>query len=128
MSSCYGFSNSRALLVEDDRFVRDSLTLALKTNGCFVKAVKTAEEGLDALVKGGFDVIISDYWLPGMNGLNFLDTVKVKHPEVAMMMISGYEDEDIESKAFKIGVDSYLKKPVSTQKFFKTLNQLINSK
>jgi len=59
------------LLVDDDELIRDSLTMAFKTKGCFLRAAENAEEGLTALQEERFDIIISDFGLPGITVSNF---------------------------------------------------------
>ena len=62
----------KTLLVDDDEFIRDSLKIAFKAKGCALQVAESAEEGLEAVREESFDIIISDFRLPCMNGLEFL--------------------------------------------------------
>jgi DNA-binding response OmpR family regulator len=62
----------RVLLLEDDSDVRLMLTLALRTEGYDVTPVTTADEALEGLGHRRHDLILTDYWLPRKDGLQFL--------------------------------------------------------
>jgi DNA-binding response OmpR family regulator len=62
----------RILLLEDDPDVRLMLTFALRTEGYDVTPAKTADEALESLSRRRNDLILTDYWLPRKDGLQFL--------------------------------------------------------
>jgi two-component system KDP operon response regulator KdpE len=62
----------RVLLLEDDPDVRLMLTIALRTEGYDVTPVTTADEALESLSRRRHDLILTDYWLPRKDGLQFL--------------------------------------------------------
>jgi DNA-binding response OmpR family regulator len=66
----------KILLVDDDEWIRDSLGLFFEAEGCDMLAFETAEEGMEAVKKQAYDIVISDYKLPAMDGLEFLRRVK----------------------------------------------------
>ena len=65
----------KILLIDDDELIRNSLTLFFEEEGCHLLALETAEEGIEALKQHAYDIVISDYKLPGMDGLGFLKRV-----------------------------------------------------
>ena len=65
----------RLLLIDDDEWIRDSLSLFFELQGCSLVALETAEEGLKELSRRSYDIIIADYKLPGMNGLEFFKRI-----------------------------------------------------
>ena len=65
----------RLLLIDDDEWIRDSLSLFFELQGCSLVALETAEEGLKELSRKSYDIIIADYKLPGMNGLEFFKRI-----------------------------------------------------
>jgi DNA-binding NtrC family response regulator len=105
----------KTLLVDDDELIRDSLSIAFKNKGCFIRAAESAEEGLKAIKEEQFDIIISDFRLPGINGLDFLKLATVTHPNAVHILITAYRDEYMFSEAVRLGVAEFIQKPFSVK-------------
>ena len=105
----------KTLLVDDDEFIRDSLKIAFTTKGCPIRVAESAEEGLLAINEEQFDIIISDFRLPGMNGLDFLKLATVTQPQAVNILITAYRDEYCFSEAIRIGVTEFIEKPFSVK-------------
>ena len=104
----------KTLLVDDDEFICDSLSIVFRNNGCLLK---TAEEGLKALEEDKFDIIISDLRLPGIDGLRFLKFASLIQPEPAKILITAYRDDQVYSEAQRIGVSEFIDKSFSVKAF-----------
>ena len=117
----------KTLLVDDDELIRDSLNLAFRLNSCFLQPVKTAEDGLKALKNEHFDIIISDFKLPQMDGLKFFKLVKTIHPNCLKVLISACIDANTESEAFVSGAHKIIEKPFSIKALVESLNFLIET-
>ena len=115
------------LLVDDDDFIRDSLGIVFKNNGCSIRTAETAEEGLRVLNLERFDVIISDLRLPGINGLEFFKLVNNYQSGALSMLIISYRDRGIVSKAAAMGIYEYIEKPFSVEELVESLARLIKS-
>ena len=105
----------KTLLVDDDEFIRDSLKIAFTTKGCPICVAESAEEGLQAIEEEQFDIIISDFRLPGMNGLDFLKLATATQPQAVNILITAYRDEYSFSEAVRIGVTEFIEKPFSVK-------------
>jgi DNA-binding NtrC family response regulator len=105
----------KTLLVDDDELIRDSLCMAFKNKGCFMRVAGTAEEGLQAIKEEQFDIIISDFRLPGMNGLDFLKLAILAHPQAVNILITAYRDEYLFTEAIRMGVTEFIDKPFSVK-------------
>jgi DNA-binding NtrC family response regulator len=116
--------NMKILLVDDDEWIRDSLCLLLEAEGCELLALETAEEGLKALEYRNYDIIISDYKLPGMDGLEFLRQIQVSHPSAVKILITAYMNESLVSEGRKIGVQDFIAKPFSSETIEASLARL----
>lgn len=105
----------KTLLVDDDELIRDALCMAFKNKGCFMRAAESAEAGLIAIKEEQFDVIISDFRLPGINGLDFLKLATVAQPQAVNILITAYRDEYCFSEAIRMGVTEFIEKPFSVK-------------
>ena len=61
----------KMLLIDDDEWIRDSLSFFFDAEGCKLRTFETAEEALKVLRRQHYDIIICDYRLPGMDGCGF---------------------------------------------------------
>lgn len=112
----------RILIIEDNTYVREAFELTLHSSGLNAIVVTTAEEGLDVVRKQPFDVIISDYRLPGMDGLEFFTMARTLTPKAVKVLISAYGFDDISKDARAVGVDHLFIKPFSIQQLLVRLN------
>ena len=119
--------NIKTLLVDDDKFVRDSMNLAFKLNGWSFLSVKTAKDGLEALEIESFDIIISDFRLPEINGLEFFKLMDEVHPNRLKVLISACISSDIESEAIANGVHKIIEKPFCVHTLFESLNDILEA-
>ena len=117
----------KIMLIDDDEWIRDSLRLFFQNEGCALMVFETAEEGLDALKEHGFDIIIVDYKLPGMNGLEFVKTTKTIARDAKTVLITAYWNEDILHRSIEVGIDDFIKKPFTSQNIVESLSSLIDS-
>jgi two-component system response regulator HydG len=115
MNSFSKLKKSKTLLVDDDELIRDSLKIAFTAKGCSMRVAETAEEGLEAVEEEQFDIIISDYRLPGMNGLDFIKQAGVTQPQAVRFLITAYRDDHIFSEALSMGVNEFIEKPFSVK-------------
>ena len=118
----------KTLLIDDDELIRDAFRLAFSQKGCFLMAVETAEEGLCVLQNNKFDIIISDFTLPGMNGIDFFKQAAINQTDTANVLISG----NISSKKLleknEAKVHDFVQKPFSVTDLAHTLAALTENK
>ncbi|MFH0728809.1 MAG: response regulator [Pseudomonadota bacterium] len=105
----------KVLLVDDDPSIRTSMEYYFRKKTAVFKTVESAELGIEILRDiGPVDIFIVDYKLPGMNGLSFLKVAKQKWPNARCVLITAHSSPEIISKAFKVGVNTYIQKPFTT--------------
>ncbi len=107
--------NLKILLVDDDEWIRDSLSLFFEAEGCNLLTFETAEEGMEARQTAIYDIVISDYKLPGMDGLEFLKRVKEKQPNVFEILITAFTNREILKEAKMMGVKDIIPKPFTSE-------------
>lgn len=86
-----GGQTLRVLVVEDAVDVRQALSIFLRSIGHEVVELGTAEAALNALAEVSFEVLITDVSLPGVSGLELAKKVERSHPEMAIIIASGYD-------------------------------------
>lgn len=119
--------NMKTLLVDDDELIRGSLNLVFKLNGCTFQAVENAEKGLETIENNHFDIIISDFNLPKMNGIEFFELLNRDHPNNLKVLISASVDTTIESAAYANGALNLIEKPFSINNLIEYLSLLIET-
>ena len=113
------------MLIDDDEWIRDSLSLFFEAEGCNLLTYETAEEGMEAVNKQAYDIVISDYKLPGMDGLEFLRRVKEKQPKIFEVLITAYANCEIVKEAKEIGVKDIIPKPFTSEDVETSLSRII---
>ena len=119
--------NMKILLVDDDEWIRDSLSLFLEAEGCNLLTFETAEEGMESVKQQAYDIVISDYKLPGMDGLEFLRRVKEQQPNVFEILITAYANCEILNEAEMMGVKDIIPKPFTSEDVETSLNRIIEN-
>ena len=87
---------------------------------------ESAEEGLEGVRGESFDIIISDFRLPGLNGLDFIRQATVIQPDAIRFLITAYRDDRIVSEAVRIGIHDFIEKPFSVKKLVNLLGLALN--
>jgi two-component system, response regulator FlrC len=110
----------RILVVEDDDDVRESLVdvLAASMPDAVVTAVGSAEDGLEAIRGTAFTAAISDYKLPGLDGLGFLRLARERVPATARILITAFPALEVElHEVDEARLDAVLTKPLDLADF-----------
>jgi DNA-binding response OmpR family regulator len=111
-------------IVEDDAMLLDSLALFLRVKGCRVETFRSAEEAGDAGKLGGFGIVISDFRLPGEDGLSLLRRVRQASKTAITVLVTAYGNKDFPERMERAGIDGYISKPFSTEELESTLLRL----
>lgn len=101
----------KVLLVDDD-------PLSLELSKTFLElfhditsdTVNSAQEALEKLENDSYDVVVSDYDMPIMDGITFLKTIRDRSINIPFIMFTGVSKEDVIHKAIENGVDSFIQK------------------
>jgi putative nucleotidyltransferase with HDIG domain len=101
----------RILVVDDEDSVRVLLSTYLRSRGFTAASARGGEEALGLLSRERFDVVLSDVNMPGMSGMSLLSEVRRRHPETAVLMLTGCEDVSLAVNAMKAGALDYVLKP-----------------
>lgn len=116
----------RVLLVEDDAPLRDLARRYLEIGGDIMAEVSpTAEEALEQVRAREFDAIISDYLLPGMDGVSLLREVREAGNPIPFIIFTGRGTEDVAIDALNSGADFYIRKGGDPRIHFGQLRNMV---
>ncbi|MGH9729850.1 MAG: sigma-54-dependent transcriptional regulator [Candidatus Acidiferrales bacterium] len=101
------------LIVEDEAKMRRLLELNLGEEGFSTHAAADAETGLKLLSQEKIDLVVTDFKLPGMNGLEFLQAVKRVDASLPVVIMTAYGSVESAVEAMKVGASDYVLKPFS---------------
>jgi len=104
---------TKILLIEDDQGSREALLMLLKGSGFAMRECSNGKEGLQILTGEPFDIVISDLFLPDMNGIEILTQVKLDSPHTEVILITGHASAETAVKAMKEGAFDYITKPLN---------------
>lgn len=107
-----GGQASRVFVVDDDRIILDSLCEFLRMEGYEVEGAIGGDAALRALGRKPFNVVVTDVNMPGSNGFELLRVIRQRHPEVVVIIITGYGTIESAVEAIKMGAYDYLTKPI----------------
>ena len=106
---------TKILLIEDDPGSREALLSLLKGSGFNMRECSNGTEGLQLLTGERFDIVISDLFLPDMNGIEILTRVKLDSPRTEVILITGHASAETAVKAMKEGAFDYITKPLNIE-------------
>ncbi|HWQ67257.1 MAG TPA: PAS domain S-box protein [Methanospirillum sp.] len=114
------------LFVDDSPEVRDIAQQFLGIHPDFViDTVSSAQEALSRMEQHPYNAIISDYFMPDMDGVTFLTKVRINNPAIPFIIFTGHGEEGVVIEALNKGADFYLKKSYEIKSQFFELAQII---
>jgi DNA-binding NtrC family response regulator len=116
------------LLVEDEPKMRRLLVLELADEGFVAQTASDAETGLQMLSKQSYDLVVTDFKLPGMNGLEFLQAAKRIDAHLPIIIMTAYGSVESAVEAMKAGASDYVLKPFSLAELILVIRKELDSK
>jgi len=114
----------KILLVDDNKFIRDSFSERLKNYKYEVISAKDGEEAIDKIVAGNFDVVITDIEIPKVNGIEVLKFTKKNKPKTKVIIMSNYVNQKVINKAVELGAYQYIGKSSFLKDIVKMLDKI----
>jgi two-component system nitrogen regulation response regulator NtrX len=104
------------LIVDDEEGIRESLSGIFEDEGYSVLTADSGEEALNILKEQSPDLVLLDVWLPGVDGVQTLQEIKILKPDLPVIMISGHGNIELAVKATQSGAYDFLEKPPSLER------------
>lgn len=103
----------KILVVDDEPLIRESLYEILRIEGYHVLMAPGGQEAMQLIEKNCFDIVVTDFKLPGMSGMDLLSAIRKDHPKIEVIMITGYGSIETAVEAMKKGAYDYITKPIN---------------
>lgn len=125
MSDMVARVDHNVLLVEDEKEIRDLMALHLLRQGFKVTECGSPLEAASELEKKNFDLIILDWMMPGMSGVDFIEIIKKQKSEAKILMVTAKTDPNDIVFGLDKGADDYLTKPFDPSVFLARVKALL---
>ena len=112
----------RILVVDDDEALLDALARSLEKAGARVAPYRSFEDARQALEREPFDALVTDVRLGPSNGLQLAIIARQRHPNMHVIVMTGFDDPVLRAEAAKIGVP-YLLKPVRATELLELMRE-----
>jgi len=110
-----GTESARILVVDDERSMREMLSILLKREGHQVSVAENGQGAIDLLNQRPFDLVVSDARMPDVDGLEVLRHARSINPSVIAIMVTAYGSPDLLRGVAQLGVNDYVEKPFNTE-------------
>ena len=113
------------LVIDDEAAQRDVLTGYLKKKGYQIFAASSGKEGIEITKNEPVDIILSDFKMPDLNGIEVLEQVKKMNPEISFVIVTAYGTVENAVKAMRLGAFDYISKPVDLDELDLMIERII---
>ncbi|MGN1003232.1 MAG: response regulator transcription factor [Oscillospiraceae bacterium] len=115
----------RILVVEDDAELNRSVCSFLEQNGYQTTGCLGASDAYDAMYETVFDLIVSDIMMPGIDGFEFVKTVRTLNENIPILFMTARDDFAAKQRGYRVGVDDYMVKPVDLDELLLRIGALL---
>jgi len=118
----------KMLAIDDDPMVLSSCLRIFEAESFYVVTTTSPEEGLSLVLDTYFDVILCDWMMPGLDGMDVITRLDETSPGSAVVMITGYPSIERATEAMKRGAMDYVAKPFTPDEIIKAVDEAIHRK
>jgi len=115
----------KILVVDDERGIRESLSMILEDDGYVVITAKDGEEALQKIKELEIDAVLLDIWLPKIKGTEVLKEILSSKKKLSVIMISGHADIETTVESLKNGAVDFIEKPLIKGKILVTIKNVL---
>ena len=113
------------LVVEDDKDLNRTVCAFLNASGYRATGCLNAGDAYDAMYGTVFDLIVSDIMMPGIDGFEFVKTVRCLNENIPILFMTARDDFAAKQRGYRIGVDDYMVKPIDLDELFLRIGALL---
>ena len=117
----------KILVVDDEQVICSGCRMILSDLGHTVDTCKTCKEGLDAIRKTEYHLVLLDMKLPDSDGMEILKTVRVEKPEMYIIVMTGYATIRSVVSAMRLGAFDYLPKPFTDEELIACVERALKN-
>jgi two-component system OmpR family response regulator len=118
----------KVLLVDDEDDFRETLQKRLRNRKLQVEAAENGYKALELIQTQDFDVVVLDVKMPGMDGIETLKEIKIKKPDVEVIMLTGHASVESGIQGMQLGAFDYVMKPVPLDELLDKMRQAYERK
>lgn len=121
-------SDSRVLLVDDERDFVETLAMRLTTRGLKVEVAENGEQAMQMVEERPFDAILLDLAMPGMDGIETLTRLRELSPDSQVILLTGHATVKKATEAMRLGALDLLEKPVDIKELVEKIEEAATNK
>jgi DNA-binding NtrC family response regulator len=123
-----GDVSNKALIIDDESFTLELFEYELKAQGFEVTTASSGTQGIDALKKHDFDVVLTDLNMPDISGIEMVKNSRAIRPFTEILVVTGDDSSEKAVEAIREGAFDYILKPVDFDKLFTSVRNAVDSK
>ena len=118
----------KIMVIDDEKIVGDMTKMTLEQDGYSVETFLNAEPALERLKEEKFDVVITDYKMKGIDGMEALRRIKELYPDTKVIMITAFANLDAAIEAMRSDVHDFFPKPIKIKELKASIERALNKK
>lgn len=115
------------LIVDDEEGLREGLSKLLESEGYAALSAESGEQALEILQQSHIDLVLTDMRMPGMDGIELLKKIRERHPDVGVIILTGYGQIESYIEAMNFGAIEYVSKPFKVNELKFIVNKVLNN-
>jgi len=116
----------KIVLIDDEEDIREVMTLSLEDAGYRVASAPDGESGLQICEQISPQIIITDIRMPGMDGIQVLESIKKKNPDIEVIVATAFGEMDLAIRALQLDASDFITKPISDDALYLALDRARN--
>lgn len=118
----------KILFIDDEEIVLKSCLRILRKEDYEIDTALSGEEGLDRVKEKGYDIVVTDLMMPGIDGMEVLEKLRNEYPDIVVIIFTGYATVETARRALKMGAFDYIPKPFTNEELREVIKNAIKAR